>query len=661
MTAPVSGPESNPFFTRFPEDPACIGTLADIDALERIPAEQRFPCKTIRDAFTVIARQVPDNTALTFLPNGRADDTPQRWTYSQYQREIIAAANLFHELGLGYDESVAFLLPNIPQMLFGFWGAEAAGIAAPINPFLHPDQIAAIAAEADTRVLQERVDRGGEYCRKALVVQEQYPFIQHVITVGGAVEGTLDWDREVARQPGDAFSFQRPLSGTETAAYFHTGGTTGTPKLARHTHRAQVVNVGQMALTGPAWDLQNPIDAKPNEPNQDTHLSESNRDTHLSAKSVILCGLPLFHVNAVFVSAASAMIGGGELLLAGPMGFRNKALIQDFWQLVEQYGVSFFAGVPTIYASLLEQCSSGRDLSSLTHCGCGAAPAPASLLRDFRDRTGANLMEGYGMTETTVCATTHYYHGELKVGSIGMRLPYQNIRIAVLTEEGAIERECERDEIGVLLLNGPNMIPEYKQSEANLGAWPEPGWLNSGDLGRLDADGFVWLTGRAKDLIIRGGHNIDPLITESALISHPDVEMAAAVGKPDAYAGELPVAYVQLRPGATVTAGELKAYARERAAERAAAPADVIISNELPKTAVGKLFKPELRKDAIARAFRETVENGWPDSRVFTKVLEHKVKGLVVHLQLMEAEAVDLERMGGRLDKLGYVWEVDIV
>lgn len=628
----------SPFFRRFPGDPHCVRTPSDTETVERISIDARFPCRSTPEALITTVNRHRDEIALTFLPHGDATDNPQRWTYGEYWAEIVAAANLFNELGLSPDKSVALLLPNIPEILFAIWGAETAGIAAPINPFLRAEQIANIAREADACILVTLgPDQSPELWQKALEAQRLVPSIKHLITIGGKAEGSIGWTEATARQPCDALNFDRPLRGDETASYFHTGGTTGTPKLARRTHRAEIVNVCQMIMTGV----------------QEEDLAPD--------RSVILCGLPLFHVSAYVASALTSIVRGGEMVLAGPTGFRNKDLIRDFWPLVERYRVTAFAVVPTVYAALLDQPSADYDISSLRVGGCGGAPLSVNLLREFRERTGADIIEGYGMTESTACATTHAYRGDRKLGSVGIRLPYQKIRIVILNNDGSIERDCGIDEIGVILLSGPNVIPEYKQRSANEHAWPEAGWLNSGDMGRCDADGYYWLTGRSKDLIIRGGHNIDPLITEDALTSHPDVMAAAAVGKPDAYAGELPVAYVQLCPGAHITAEELVAYAREHAAERAAAPVEVIVCDTLPQTAVGKIYKPDLRKDAIARAYHMAAAAALDKDAFTVQVEDDKISGVKVILR-PASPALDIdkirEKVSARLDMLNYKWEV---
>jgi fatty-acyl-CoA synthase len=177
------------------------------------------------------------------------------------------------------------------------------------------------------------------------------------------------------------------------------------------------------------------------------------------------------------------------------------------------------------------------------------------------------------------------------------------VRIVKLDADGRSARDCAADEIGVVIMAGPGVFGGYLNDRHNEGAFVDGHWVNSGDLGRLDAEGYLWITGRAKDLVIRGGHNIDPGPIEDIMFQHPAVGFAAVVGQPDAYAGELPVGYVQLKPGATVQPGELEAWVRERTPERAAAPVQVIPIDPMPLTGVGKVFKPQLRWDAARRVF----------------------------------------------------------
>jgi fatty-acyl-CoA synthase len=227
----------------------------------------------------------------------------------------------------------------------------------------------------------------------------------------------------------------------------------------------------------------------------------------------------------------------------------------------------------------------------------------------YAERFKVPVLEVYGMTETASVHTISYLERELRLGSVGHAVPYSRVRVVKTDAEGRFERDCAVNEIGVVAMSGPGVFSGYVSERHNRGAFVEPGWVNSGDLGRLDEDGYLWITGRAKDLIIRGGHNIDPMAIEEVFFRHPDVALAAVVGQPDVYAGELPVAFVQLKPGAKVEAAELIRYVREHTPERAAVPVAVYFIDAIPLTAVGKVFKPALRWDAAQRAVSQMLAN----------------------------------------------------
>ncbi len=650
MTTANEHPVWKHFVNVSPSDPDRLRTLDDVEQIEQMPHEERFPCNSVFEAIDAVCRERSDAIALTFLPSADVlTENPRRWTYNEYRQEVIAAANMFRSLGVQRGESVLLMCPNVPEMIFGLWGSQLVGVATPVNPDLKPKQIATISEEADATVIVTWVDKDdNSLLVKAREVQRLNPAIRSIVVIGdreacaGQGDDLVFWADRADAPVGQQFEDFGPVDGGSISAYFHTGGTTGTPKLAQHQHRAAVLNVCMMTVTGPVPDE-----------------GEDWQD------SVVLSGLPLFHCNAMYVSVLSTLMGGGELVLAGEHGFRNPLLFAHFWQLIERYKVTFFSTVPTVYSALLTLDSSAYDTSSLICCSSGSAPISRNVLQEFRDRTGSDIMEGYGMTELTAAVTSLYYHGARPVGSVGMRLPYHNMRTVVMDHDGAIVRDCETNEIGVILHKGPTVIPAYKQEFANDGAWPEPGWLNSGDMGRIDEDGFLWLTGRSKDLIIRGGHNIDPMITEDAVSVHPQVVTAAAVGKPDGYAGEVPIVYVELTDGANVTAEELLAFAKEHCAERAAAPKEVIILEQIPLTAVGKIFKPDLRLDAISRAYREAAEDSAPGYELRARVIEDKSRGLNVSIEVVSGDTSDdglnglQEQIAGPLNEFNYPWQLD--
>ena len=215
------------------------------------------------------------------------------------------------------------------------------------------------------------------------------------------------------------------------------------------------------------------------------------------------------------------------------------------------------------------------------------------------------------MTETASVHTISYPDRPVRLGSVGHAVPYSRVRVVKVDANGNDAGDCAVDEIGVVAMAGPGVLTGYLNAIHNQNAFVAPGWVNSGDLGRLDAEGYLWITGRAKDLIIRGGHNIDPMPIEEALYQHPDVALAAVIGQPDARVGELPLAYVQLKPGvekSDALAAALHAWVRERTPERAAIPVQVLLLDAIPLTGVGKVFKPQLRWLACESVFTQALE-----------------------------------------------------
>ncbi|PMY68868.1 MULTISPECIES: acyl-CoA synthetase [Pseudomonas] len=578
--------------------PISLARLSDIQALEQQQplAQRNLPASTY-ELLQRSASRFGERTALTFLPQGSIQDQPWNISYAELFAQVTRTANALHRLGIRPGKAVSFLLPNLPQTHYVIWGGEAAGIVNAINPLLEPAHIAELVRASRTTVLVTLAPfPGTDLWQKVANLRERLPELEAIVTIDLAnllpepqrsaiqsqrpamPEDVLDFDSLLAACPADHLESGRAIQPDDIASYFHTGGTTGTPKLAPHSHLNEVAMAEIISLHG-----------------------------DYDSSDVLLCGLPLFHVNGVMVTGLSAFHRGARVLLAGPQGYRNPTLIKDFWQLVERYRVSCFSGVPTIYAALLQVPNDGIDVSSLRFAVCGAAPMPVELIRQFEARSGLKIIEGYGLTEGTCATSCNPQDGERRPGSIGLRLPYCEVKIAVLDNDGHYLRDAATDEPGNVCLRGPTVFKGYLQADKNQGLWLDGGWFNTGDLGRIDRDGYIWLTGRSKDLIIRGGHNIDPQMIEEALHRHPAVAMAAAVGKPDIKAGELPVVYVQLKAGASAAPAELLEHAARHIHERAALPKDVWLLEQIPLTAVGKTFKPALRLDAIRRVFEDEV------------------------------------------------------
>jgi acyl-CoA synthetase (AMP-forming)/AMP-acid ligase II len=543
-------------------------------------------------------------------------------SWAQLHGKVTQTANLLRSLGIGEADTVAYVLPNAQETVMALIGGATAGIVHPINPLLEPAQIAALLRQSGAKVVVTlkafpKTDVAGKVARavadapdvthvlevdllryltgvKKLIV----PFLRPKAEVAHHAK-VLDFTAEIARQRADALDFADSTE-DRVAALFHTGGTTGLPKVARHLYSGMIYNgwLGKRLL--------------------------------FSENDVILCPLPLFHVFACHPVLMSMIASGAHVVFPTPAGYRGEGVFDNFWKLIERWGVTFMIGVPTAFAALMQR-PVNADLSSLKATFSGSAPLPLELYKRFEQACGVNIIEGYGLTEATCLVSCNPPEGEKKVGSVGIPFPHTDVRILVHTEEGV--RECGPDEIGEICVANPGVYPgsTYTEPDRNLNLFTYDRYLRTGDLGKLDADGYLWITGRAKDLIIRGGHNIDPAQIEDALLSHDQVAFAGAIGQPDAFAGELPCAYVELVEGATVTAAELQRYAAQVIPERAAVPKHVEILDELPKTAVGKIFKPDLRRLAIRRIYDAALQEAGLEAHV-AEVHEDRKRGLVARI-----------------------------
>jgi fatty-acyl-CoA synthase len=589
-----------------------LRNLADIEHLERTPlAAHDLPQNTYA-ALQRSAQRSPEAPALSFFFDAEHYQQAWHWSHAELFARITRTANALHALGVGPDDVVALVLPNLPETHFCTWGGEAAGIVMPINPLLDGAQMADLLRAANAKVLVTLEPTPGQDTWERLAPHlDQLPALREVVWVSTAPY--LDAERAQAlrehverQRQGRNVHDLHGLLAEQPSSYFCTGGTTGLPKIAVRTHGAEVFD---------AWALGAVLAGDP-------------------ANERYFCGLPLFHVNAQLVTGLRPWLQGGHVILGTPQGYRSAGLLARFWRIVEHYRITFFSGVPTVYATLLQQPVGDADISSLDYALCGAAPMPVELFREFERVSGVRILEGYGLTEGTCVSSCNLPNGERRIGSIGLRLPYQPMRAVVLDDDGRYLRDAEVDEVGAIVLRGPNLFAGYLDEAHNRGVWLDidgQRWLNSGDLGRLDAEGYFWLTGRKKELIIRGGHNIDPKQIEEALQGHPAVALAAAVGSPDAYAGEVPVAYVQLVQGARADSEELLAFAARHVSERAAVPKRIEILASLPVTPVGKLFKPALQRREIERVVRqEAAQAGYA---VEVEVVQDGRRGTLARLQ----------------------------
>ena len=552
-----------------------VRTMADIEAFEQTPlAERNLPDSTYAMLRETSSRQ-PDAPALYHFESGDELDGASSVTHGQMFGRITQTANLLHALGIGPTDVVGVVMPIVPESQYAIWGAEAAGIVCPISWMLEPEIIAALLRQAGAKaVIAYGPDGDIEAWHKVMQIRLDLPEVKHWIKAGGAAvrdDSIIDLLARLPDFSSGSLDSGRVIAPSDTASLFHTGGTTGTPKLARHTHANEVFM---------AWISALHYDVRPSD--------------------VRVCGVPMFHVTGVLTSCLMPLSAGASVVMLSSSGWRDPSVIRNMWRIVERFRVTTLSMVPTVVNLLLNIPLDGADITSLQTATCGTAPLSAAVAEAFTQKTGATLIEGYGLTEGTALSAGNPRHGEARVGSIGFRFPYEEMK-AVKVANGRILRDCVPGEPGIVVVRGPNIFPGYFGADHNRDIWLDDTWFNTGDLGFADEDGYFWLTGRAKDLIIRGGNNIDPRMIEEALYRHPEVFDAAAVGIPDAHAGELPVVYVALKAGSTYPLGRLKHYAYEVIPERAAVPKQFYVVDSIPKTSVGKVQKNSLRSDAIRR------------------------------------------------------------
>jgi long-chain acyl-CoA synthetase len=466
-------------------------------------------------------------------------------TYHMLDCAASRIANLLEDKGLGPGDRVGLMLPNLPYFPSIYYGIlRAGGVVVPMNVLLKGREVGFYLSDSGAELLfawgdfAEAAEEGGGEAGTEVILVKPGEFEQLV--------GAYSDEYETVGRAGD-----------DTAVILYTSGTTGKPKGAELCHDNLARNCGITEST----------------------LGEFSED------DVLLGALPLFHSFGQTCTMNSAVATGACVTML-PRFDPERAL-----EIIERDRVTVFQGVPTMYNALLHANRAGSaDTSTLRLCMSGGAALPVELIRAFEDKFGCAILEGYGLSETSPVASFNHPDKERKPGSIGT--PIEGVEMQVWDDDGS---EVPQGEVGEIVIRGHNVMKGYWQRpEATGEAISGDGWLRTGDMAKVDEDGYFFIVDRKKDLIIRGGYNVYPREVEEVLYEHPAIQEAAVVGVPDEKLGEEVGAAVVLKKGETLDAADLKAYVREQVAAYKY-PRKVWFVEELPKGATGKILKREIQ------------------------------------------------------------------
>jgi long-chain acyl-CoA synthetase len=500
---------------------------------------------TLLDMLCVSAGRFPHRPALVFRD--------RRLSYSGLQETARRVGAILRALGVRQGDRVVLMLPNAPEFGVGYFGILSAGATVvPLNPLLKP---------AEIRYILEDSGAAAMVC-----IEMTFPLLQAAqhdlgrrvpaLVLDAATSSVAEGDVVAGAPPGDlpsAMVLPTPAS-EDVAACLYTSGTTGRSKGAMLTHRNLLSNI------------------------------QSFREIlHVTEADVFLCVLPMFHAFAATVLFLEPLSLGATIVVEPRFG-PDLAL-----KAIAEHRVTFFAGVPTTYAVLAGVPRPALDLSAWRLCISGGAPLPPPVLEAFEAKYGVPIYEGYGPTECSPVLTVNPPLGVRKIGSVGPAIP--QVQLRVVDEAGA---PVPVGEIGEIVARGPNVMKGYLGRPKETAEALRDGWYHTGDLGRVDADGYYYIVDRKTDLILVGGLNVYPREVELALASHPAVTEAAVIGVPDPIRGETPKALVVLRDGQQADPQELIQWCRQRLANYKV-PRTITVVPHLPKTATGKILKTELR------------------------------------------------------------------
>jgi long-chain acyl-CoA synthetase len=556
-----------------------------------VPATVEYPQITLHQMLEETTHRFPENTAIIFP--GALGDT-YRLNYSKLNEQVNRLANALIDLGVKKGDRVALLLPNCPQFVISYYAVlKAGGIVVPFNPLYSPREIehqlndcgakTIIVLSLFYRTVAEVRERTGLTNVIVANIKEYLPPITRLLftifkerkeghradTTGA--EGTHSFPALLAKSPPTAPIVA--VDQNEVAMYQYTGGTTGTSKGAMIVHRGILANTCQMK----AWA---------------TPLKKEE------GEGLIIMGvMPFFHVYGVIVVMHFTVLTGQTMLLL------PRFIPRQVLKAINKYRPYFFPGVPTMYVAINNHPQVGKyNLRSIEACVSGAAPLPLEVQQEFERLSGGKLVEGYGLTESAVVTHCNPIFGMRKTGSIGV--PFPDVEARIMDVETG-EKEMPVGEVGELVVRAPQVMKGYWNRPEETARVLRDRWLYTGDLARVDQDGFFSIVDRKKEMIIAGGYNIYPRDVEEVLYEHEKVKECVCYGVPDSYRGETVKVCVVLKEGQTATPAEITEYCRTKLA-RFKVPKLVEFRTELPKSPIGKVLRRVLVEEEKAKTSSES-------------------------------------------------------
>jgi long-chain acyl-CoA synthetase len=543
-----------------------------------VPPHVEVPPKLLTDLVAEGVERWGDRTALVYYG--------AKWSYRRFWQESERFALALAREGVRAGDRVAIYLPNCPEYPIALFGVLRLGaIVVQVSPLYLGQDLVRILKDSEPKALvtleilyPHVAEVSGRYAIPAVFVarlREFYPatkrpFVNLILrrrkipTSFPRGPSIRPW-RAAIRTPGTLPSFAGDPA-TTVAVFQYTGGTTGKPKAAMLTHRNLVANLTQ----GNSWNT-----------------------TRVDGEEIVVAAIPFFHIYGLTVALLMGLADGATIVM------QTRPEIRELLQLIDRYRPTQFPGVPALYQAFNQQPDIGRyQIRSIKFCLSGSAPLPTAVARRFEELTGANLVEGYGLSETSPATHVNPVHGERRPGSIGLPLPDTEQRVVDL-ESGT--RTLGTDEVGELVVRGPQVMLGYYRQPEETAAVLQDGWFRTGDMARIDSDGYAYIVDRKKDMVNVGGMKVYPREVEDVLFQHPAVADVAAIGVPDATHGEVIVAFVVRKPGVAVTEAELIGFVRERIAHFKA-PRSIEFRDALPRSGVQKVLRRVLREEWAARA-----------------------------------------------------------